>query len=72
MDNLELRLGQALQLMKGRVVAQVLSRRILTVQRIQPECEINHTNPQPAALRSYVTLRYHRPHATTIEHLRKN
>jgi hypothetical protein len=55
MDNFELGLGQALQLVKSRVVAQILSRRILTVQRIQPECEINHTNPQPAALRPYVT-----------------
>ncbi|BCH17861.1 hypothetical protein MesoLjLa_47120 [Mesorhizobium sp. L-2-11] len=50
MDDLDLRLGETLQLMKGWIVAQILPRRIFTVQRIQPECEIDHTIPRARLL----------------------
>ncbi|OWK20692.1 hypothetical protein AJ88_26930 [Mesorhizobium amorphae CCBAU 01583] len=51
LDDLDLGFGEPLDLVKGRIVAQISPRRVFTVQRIQPECEINHTNPQQAALR---------------------
>ncbi len=73
LDDLDLGFGEALDLVKRRIVAQISPRRIFTVQRIKPECEINHTQPPasgPETVRdqTFITLR----HFITIQQLLKN
>ncbi|WP_245274763.1 hypothetical protein [Mesorhizobium sp. LSJC280B00] len=59
MDNLDLGLRQALQFVKRRIVTQILSRRIFTVERSKPECDVDHTDPPVTGPEADLPLRYH-------------